>query len=108
MQAIKAFFDKPEVNKTCKQIDRQSQGPRGLRRGSAASRLLGSWVRITPGTRIFIFCECCVVSGSDLWDDKLITRSEKSYRLCCILVYDPEISRERRPWSTGPRGGEGE
>jgi hypothetical protein len=29
----------------------RSQWPRGLRRGSAAARLLGLWVRIPPGHR---------------------------------------------------------
>jgi hypothetical protein len=36
----------------------QSQWPRGLRRRSAAERLLGSWVRIPPVAWIFVSCEC--------------------------------------------------
>ena len=59
---------------------RRSQWPRGLRRGSAATRLLRSWVRIPPGAWIFVCCECRVLSGRGLCDE-LITRPEESYRL---------------------------
>ena len=38
----------------------RSQWPRGLRRRSAAVRLLGSWVRIPPGAWTFVCRECCV------------------------------------------------
>ena len=53
--------------------NRRSQWPRGLRRRSAAARLLGSWVRIPPGTWTFVCCDCCVLSGRGLCDE-LITR----------------------------------
>jgi hypothetical protein len=33
-----------------------SQWPSGLRRGSAADRLLGLWVRIPPRAWMFVFC----------------------------------------------------
>ena len=56
------------------------QWPRGLRRGSAASRLLGLRVRIPPGAWMSVCCECCVLSGRALWDG-LITRTGESYRL---------------------------
>ena len=36
------------------------QWPRGLRRRSAAVRLLGSWVRIPKGAWKLFCCECCV------------------------------------------------
>jgi hypothetical protein len=40
----------------------QSQWPRVLRRRSTAARLLRSWVRIPPGTWMFVSCVClCVV-----------------------------------------------
>ena len=41
----------------------QSQWPCGLRRGSAAARLLGLWVRIPLGAWMSVSCECyvCVV-----------------------------------------------
>ena len=41
---------------------RWSQWPRGLRRRSAAARLLRLWVRIPPGACMFVSCECCVLS----------------------------------------------
>ena len=71
------------VNRTYCQMDLRydttlhgrSQWPRGLRRGSAAARLLRLWVRIPPGTWIFVCCECCVLSGRGLCDE-LITRPE--------------------------------
>jgi hypothetical protein len=34
----------------------------GLRRGSAAARLLRLWARISPGAWMFVCCECCVLS----------------------------------------------
>ena len=37
-----------------------SQWPYGLRRSSAAARLLRLWVRISPGACMFVCCECCV------------------------------------------------
>ena len=75
----------------------RSQWPRGLRRRSAAARLLRSWVRIPPGAWTFICCECCVLSGRGLCDE-LITRPEESYRLWCVVVCDLETSRMKRPW----------
>jgi len=58
----------------------RSQWPRGLRRRSAAARMLRSWVLIPPGAWMFVCCECCVLSGRGLCDE-LITRPEESYRL---------------------------
>ena len=72
------------------------QWPRGLGRRSAAARLLRSWVRIPPGAWIFVYCECCVLSGIGLCDE-LITRPEESYRLWCVVVCDLETSRMRWP-----------
>ena len=60
---------------------RRSQWPRGLRRTSAAARLLRLWVRIPPGAWIFVCCKCCVLSGRGLYGE-LITRPEESYRRC--------------------------
>ena len=77
----------------------QSQWPRGLRRSSAAARLLRFWVRIPPGERMSVCSECCVLSGRGLCDE-LITRPEESYRLCCAgcvwsrnLVNEETIAR---------------
>ena len=67
----------------------RSQWPRGLRRRSAAARLLRSWVRIPQGAWMFIWCECCVFAGRGLCDE-LITRPEESYRLWCVVVCDLE------------------
>jgi len=44
-----------------------------------------------------VCCECCVLSGRGLCD-ALITRPEESYRLWCVVVYDLETSRMKRPW----------
>ena len=59
---------------------RRSQWPSGLRRRSTATRLLRSRVQIPPGARMFVCCECCVLSGRGLCDE-LITRPEESYQL---------------------------
>ena len=40
--------------------------PRVLRRGFAASDLLGLRVRIPPGTWMFVSCECGVLSGKEI------------------------------------------
>ena len=50
---------------------------RGLRRGSAASRLLGMRVRIPPAACMSVSCECCVSSSRGLCV-RLITRPEES------------------------------
>jgi len=50
----------------------------GLRRGSAAVRLLGLQVRIPAGAWIHVSCECFVLSGRGLCDGQ-ITRPEESY-----------------------------
>ena len=69
----------------------RSQWPRGLRRRSAAARLLGLWVRIPPGAWIFVCYECRVLSGRVLCDE-LIIRLEESYRVWYVLKCDLEIS----------------
>ena len=74
---------------------RRSQWPRVLRRGSAASCLLGLRVRITLGAWMFVCCDCCVLSGRGLCD-ALIPRPEESYRLWCVVVCDLETSKMRR------------
>ena len=64
--------------------DCRSQWPRGLRRRSAAARLLRSWVRIPPEAWMFVCCECCVLSDRGLCD-KLITRPEEFYQLWYVV-----------------------
>jgi hypothetical protein len=64
-------------------VNGRSQWPLGLRRGSAAARLLGLWFRIPPGELMSFSCECCVLSGRGLCDG-LITRPEESYQVWCV------------------------
>ena len=73
----------------------RSQWPRGLRRRSTAARPLRLWVRIPPAARIYVCCECCVLSGRGLCNG-LITRIEESYRLWHVVVCDQETSRMKR------------
>jgi hypothetical protein len=73
-----------------------SQWPRGLR--SAASRLLGLWVRIPPGS-MDVCCDFCVLSGRDLCVEP-ITHPEETYRMWCVVVCDLETSSMRRPYPT--------
>ena len=75
----------PAVNRS------RSRWPRGLRRRSAAARLLGLWVRIPLEAWTFVCCECCVLSGRGLCDE-LITLPEESYRMRCVVVCDLETS----------------
>ena len=72
---------------------RRSQWPRGLKRRSAAARLLRSWVQIPPGAWLFVCCECCVLSGRGLCD-KLFTRPEESYRLVRRPVWSRTLKNE--------------
>jgi hypothetical protein len=71
----------------------RSQWPRGLRRGSAAFRLVGLRVRIPPGARMCVCCECCVLSGRGLCV-ALITRPEESYRVWCAWVWSWSLDNE--------------
>ena len=69
----------------------RSQWPCGLRRRSAAARLLRLWVRIPPGAWMSLCCDCFVLSGRGLCDE-LITRPEESHQLWCVVVCDLETS----------------
>jgi hypothetical protein len=80
-------------------VDCRSQWPRGLRRRSAAARLLRLCFRIPPVAWVSVCCECCVLSGKGLCDE-LITCPEESYRLWCVVVCDLEPLWMRRPWPT--------
>ena len=71
----------------------RSQWPRGLRRGSAAARLLGLWVRIPPGSWMSVSCECSVVSGTGLCFG-LITHPEESYRVWCVWAWSWILDNE--------------
>ena len=74
-----------------------AQWPSGLRRESAADRLLGLRVRIPPGAWMFVRFACCVLLGRCLCDGP-IPRSEESDRLWCVTVCGLHTSRMRRPW----------
>jgi hypothetical protein len=43
-----------------------------------------------------VSCECCVMSGRGLCDGP-IPCPEESYLLSCVILYDLETSRMRRP-----------
>jgi hypothetical protein len=76
------------------------QWRRGLRRRSAAARLLRLWVPIPLGKWMFAWCECCALSGKGLCDE-LIIHSEESYREWCVVVCDLETSWVMGSWPTG-------
>jgi hypothetical protein len=65
----------------------RSQWPRGLRRRSAAERLLRSWVGIPPRSCMFVSCTVFVSSGRDLCNEP-VPRPEESYRLWCVSECD--------------------
>ena len=70
----------------------------GLRRRSAAARLLGLWVRIPTGAWMSVCCECCVLSGK-VFCDELITRPEEFYQVWCVWLWS-WILDDQRPWPT--------
>ena len=74
-------LNRQRYNQKCR-----SQWPLGLRRRSAAARLLGLWVWIPLGVLMCVSCECCVLSGRDLCVG-LITFTEESYRVWCVWVW---------------------
>jgi hypothetical protein len=76
--------------------DRQSQWPRGLRRGSAAERLLGLRIRIPPGACISVVSVvCCQVEVcASGWSIVHSTPTE-----CGVPECDREDSVMRRAWA---------
>jgi hypothetical protein len=86
----------------CKAKNCRSKWPRGLRCGSAATRLLRLWVWIPPVAWMFVCYDCRVLSGRGLCNE-LITRPEESYWLWCFVVCDLETLWMRRPWSTAKK-----
>jgi hypothetical protein len=71
----------------------RSHWPCGLRRGSAAARLLGLRVLIPPGACMSVSCDCCVLSGRGFCVG-MITRPEESYRLWCVWVWSWSLDNE--------------
>ena len=115
LQVVSYFYDNIWENLIMKKCSKRlvlikgrcrPQWPRVLRRRSAAARLLRLWFRVPPGAWMFVYCECCVLSGRRLCD-ALITRPEESYRLCCVVVCDLETSRMRSPWAALGRSATG-
>jgi hypothetical protein len=71
----------------------RTQPPRDLRRGIAAARLQGLWVRIQKTAQKFVSCECCVLSGRGLWVG-LFTRLEESYWVWRVWVWPWSLDNE--------------
>ena len=78
----------------------QSRRPCGLRRRSAAARLLGLWVRIPPGAWMSVVSVvCCQVEVSATgWS--LVQRSPTDCGASCV-TYLVETPRMRMLWLTG-------
>jgi hypothetical protein len=65
----------------------RSPWPRGLRRRSAADRLLGSSVRIPKGTWMFVSCEClCCQVEVSVADRSLVQRSPTECGVCLCVI----------------------
>jgi hypothetical protein len=65
----------------------RSQWPRGLRRRSAAKRLLGSWVRIPPEAWMFVCCEClCCQVEVSATDRSLVQRRPTDCGVCLSVI----------------------
>ena len=80
-------------------LPRRPQWPRGLRRGSAATRLLRLWVRIPPGHEslsVVSVVYCHVEVSATSWS--LVQRSPVD---CGVSDCDREASIMRRPWPNG-------
>ena len=76
--------------------------PRHLGLGSAAARLLGLRVRITPGAWTFVSCGRCLLSGRRLFD-RPITRPEEPCRMLCTWVFISKSELWARPTMSKPR-----
>jgi hypothetical protein len=78
------------INKCCQRLFFRmftlcrSQWPRGLRRGSAAARLLGLRVRIPSKSWLSLSYECCVSSGGNQCKGPIIS-PEESCRVCVCV-----------------------
>jgi hypothetical protein len=78
------------VNLSFGWVSRQSQSPRGLRRGSAAAPLLRLRVRIQPGHECLVsvvHCQVGLCFGH-------FVRSEESYRVLCVWMWSWSLDNE--------------
>ena len=79
-------------------------GPNGREVWGVGLRSLACWdygFEFQPGCMdVCLFWVFFVLSVRGLCDE-LITGTEESYRLWCVVVCDLETSRMRRPWPTG-------
>jgi hypothetical protein len=66
----------------------RSQWLRGLRRTSAAARLLGLWVWIPPAAWTSVYCECCVLWSAAICQAKVSDElwDSSKYRSCNVVV----------------------
>ena len=69
------------------------QRPPSLRRGSAAGRLLGMWVRIPPDALMSVSCQCWELTGRGFCEG-LITRPEESYWAWYIWVWSWSLDND--------------
>jgi hypothetical protein len=76
----------------------RSRWLRGLRRGSAATRLPGLWVRIPPEAWMFVCCVVCCQVQVSATGRSLVRRSPTD---CGVSKCNLETSSMRRPWPTG-------
>ena len=72
----------------------RTQWQRGLRRDSAAARLLVIVGSNPAGSYMSLSCECCALSGRGLCDAP-ITRSEESYRMWCVWVRSWSLDNDK-------------
>ena len=74
--------------------DRRFEWPRGLRRGSAAARLLGLWVRLPPIAWLTVF-------GQKDFSASGWSLVQRSPTYSGVSECDRESSAMTRPWLTG-------
>jgi hypothetical protein len=70
----------------------------GLRRRSAAARLLRPQVRISTVALMSVSCEFCVLSCRGLCFE-LITRPEEYHRMWCVWVWSRNLNKAAVRWS---------
>jgi hypothetical protein len=59
-------------------------------------QLAGTAASNPAGARVFVCCQCCVLSSRGLCVE-LITRPEESYRVWCVWVWSWSLEQEKAP-----------